>query len=283
MVATRSGTFCASALTLALLGACSAPPSDEASAPGAEAALPAHCVTLAEGVYEFDDGQFLAVTADAAAASAAASLQSEIQAGFAGLGFPWMGLRIRDRVAVLTGTAPTADARAAALSAGEAVIAAHPQAGPAGLLIIDGLSDDAGGRGVGESLAGLVDTGIGLEACQRAFAGTMQGRTLQFESGNARLSPVSIPLLDALSGVALLCQPFVIEIGSHTDSRGNDAFNLKLSQERADALRDYLVAKGVPEEGLLAVGYGETRPLDPALNPEAYDRNRRTEFNVSAR
>jgi outer membrane protein OmpA-like peptidoglycan-associated protein len=283
MVAIRSGTLCASALTLALLGACNAPPAGDAPAAAAEAAVPSHCVTLAEGLYEFEDGQFLAVTADSAAASGAANLQREIQAGFTGLGFPWMGLKIRDRVAVLTGTAPSADAKAAALSAGATAIAAHPQAGLAGLLVVDALSIEAGERGAGESLAALVDTGISLEACQRAFVDTMQGRTIQFESGNARISPVSTPLLDAVSGVALLCQQFVLEIGSHTDSRGNDAFNLTLSQQRADALRDYLIGKGVTEDVLLSVGYGETRPLDPALNAEAYDRNRRTEFNVSAR
>jgi outer membrane protein OmpA-like peptidoglycan-associated protein len=74
-----------------------------------------------------------------------------------------------------------------------------------------------------------------------------------------------------------------IELSSHTDSRSSDDYNLTLSQQRADALRDYLIGKGVTEDVLLSVGYGETRPLDPALNAEAYDRNRRTEFNVSAR
>jgi len=280
MVAIRSGTLCASALTLALLGACNAPAGGDAPA-AAAAAVPAHCVTLAEGLYEFDDGQFLAVTAENAAGAGA--WQREIQAGFAGLGFPWMGLKIRDRVATLTGTAPSADAKAAALSAGEAAIAAHPEAGPASLLVVDALSVEGGERGVGESLAVLADTGISLEACQRAFVDTMQGRNIQFESGNARISPVSARLLDAVSGVAVLCKQFVIEIGGHTDSRGADDFNLRLSQERADSVRAYLAGKGVPEDVLLSVGYGETKPLDPALNAEAYDRNRRTEFNVIAR
>ncbi len=280
MVAIRSGTLCASAL--ALLGACNAPPAGDAPS-SAAAAVPAHCVTLAEGLYEFEDGQFLAVTADNAAASGAANWQNEIQAGFAGLGFPWMGVKIRDRVATLTGTAPSADAKAAAFSAGEAAIAAHPQAGPAGLLVVDALSVEGGERGVGESLAVLADSGISLETCQRAFIDTMQGRNIQFESGNARISPVSARLLDAVTGVAILCKQFVVEVGGHTDSRGADDFNLKLSQERADSVRAYLIGKGVPEDVLLSVGYGETKPLDPALNAEAYDRNRRTEFNVIAR
>ncbi|MEX1251815.1 MAG: OmpA family protein [Hyphomonas sp.] len=282
MVAIRSGTLCASALALALLGACDAPPPG-APAPGSAASASPECVTLAEGLYEFNDGQFLAVSSSYAAANGAAAWQNEISSGFAGAGFPWMGLRIRDRVATLTGTAPGADAKAAALTAGEASIAAHPQAGAAGLLVVDAISVEGGERGVGESLAVLAESGISLETCQRAFTDTMAGRNVTFESGNARISPVSAPLLDAVTGVAALCSRFVVEIGGHTDTRGADDYNLTLSQGRADAVRAYLVGKGVSEENLLSIGYGETAPLVTAATPEAYDRNRRTEFKVIAR
>ncbi|MCU0730087.1 MAG: OmpA family protein [Hyphomonas sp.] len=282
MVAIRSGTVCASALALVMLGACDAPPPGVA-APGQSAAGSPDCVTLAEGLYEFNDGQFLAVSSAYAAVNGAAAWQNEIASGFAGAGFPWMGVRIRDRVAVLTGTAPSADAKAAALAAGGAAIAAHPQAGPAGLTVIDGISVDGGERGVGEALAVLAESPVSLDTCQRAFNDTIAGRSLLFESNNARISPVSAPLLDAVAGITSLCNGFVVEIGSHTASPGADEFNLKLSQERADAVRAYLVGKGVPEESLLSVGYGETVLLDTATTPEAHDRNRRTEFKVIAR
>jgi len=81
----------------------------------------------------------------------------------------------------------------------------------------------------------------------------------------------------------VLCETFVVEIGGHTDSRGADDYNRQLSQDRADAVRNYLVSKGVPEDNLVSVGYGETQPLDPAPTPEAYNRHRRTEFTVIAR
>lgn len=280
MFTCRSGTLCASVLTLILVGACDGPPP---GMPGPGAASSPDCVTLAEGFYEFSDGQFLAVSAANVALGSARGWEGELQTAFAGSGFPWMGVKVRGPVAALIGTAPSADAKAAALSSGEAVIKAHPEAGQAGLLVIDGISVEGGERGVGESLAVLADSGVSRETCQRAFNDTMAGRNVMFETGNARISPVSVRLLDAVTGVAALCSPFLVEIGSHTDSRGADDFNLRLSQDRADAVRAYLVSKGVSEDGLLSVGYGETRPLDPAPTPEAYDRNRRTEFKVIAR
>jgi len=283
MVAIRSGTLCAPFLALALLGACSAPAAQDPAEAAAAPSVPAHCVTLAEGLYEYDDGQFLAVSAATLALSGASGWEGEMQAAFTGAGFPWMGLKVRGRVATLTGTAPSAAAKAAAVSAGEATIAAHPEAGRAGLIVVDAVSVQGGERGVGESLAVLADSGANLETCQRAFKDTMAGRTILFEAGNARISPVSARLLDAVTGIAALCSQFVIEISGHTDSRGGEDYNLNLSQGRADAVRAYLVSKGVSQEGLVSVGYGETRPLDPAPTPEAYNKNRRTEFNVIAR
>lgn len=78
----------------------------------------------------------------------------------------------------------------------------------------------------------------------------------------------------------------IIEIGSHTDSRGSDAYNQKLSQKRAQSVVDYLVAKGVARKRLKAKGYGETSPIAPNDNPDGSDNpegrqmNRRTEFRV---
>ncbi len=280
MMAYRSGTVCASILALLVLGACDAPP------PGAapvEVAANEDCVTLAEGLYEFRGGKLLAVSADAAGLSAVSGPEQVIQSGFAEAGFPWMGLKLRGRVAVLTGTAPSAEAKAAGLSAGQAALAAHPQTAAANLLFVDAVPVEGGERGVGENLAALADAGASLESCQRAFDSTMASHSILFQSGNARISPVSNGLLDALSGIAMLCQGFVTEIGEHTSARGADDYNLKLSQDRADAVKAYLIGKGVSEEGLTSVGYGETRLLDTATTPEANDRNRRTEFEVIAR
>jgi len=76
-----------------------------------------------------------------------------------------------------------------------------------------------------------------------------------------------------------------IELSSHTDSRGNDGYNLKLSQRRADAAVDYLVKNGVSRNRLIAKGYGETRLKNNCINgadcsEEQHQENRRTEIKI---
>ena len=73
---------------------------------------------------------------------------------------------------------------------------------------------------------------------------------------------------------------------SHTDSKGTDAYNIKLSQARAQSCVDYLASKGVPISRMVAKGYGESRPIAPNTSPTGKDNpdgrqlNRRTEFKV---
>jgi outer membrane protein OmpA-like peptidoglycan-associated protein len=73
----------------------------------------------------------------------------------------------------------------------------------------------------------------------------------------------------------------VIEIAGHTDSTGGDAFNQALSQQRADAVRDALIALGVDPARLRAVGYGESRPAADNGTEEGRERNRRVEISIS--
>lgn len=77
-----------------------------------------------------------------------------------------------------------------------------------------------------------------------------------------------------------------IEISGHTDSRGNDAYNMDLSQRRAESVMDYLIENGISEKYLVAKGYGETDPRAPNENEDGSDNaegrklNRRTEIKV---
>lgn len=76
-----------------------------------------------------------------------------------------------------------------------------------------------------------------------------------------------------------------IEVGAHTDSRGSDNYNLKLSHKRADSVKEYLVSQGVIENNVKSVGYGEMQPLNNCAEEnnctEAdYDLNRRCEFVI---
>jgi len=102
-----------------------------------------------------------------------------------------------------------------------------------------------------------------------------------FDTGKATIQAKSDALLDEIAGI-LLDRPDIltVRIEGHTDSRGDDAANMKLSQARAEAVRQYFIDKGVEPARLNAVGYGETKPIDPANNSAAWDKNRRVEFYI---
>jgi len=71
-----------------------------------------------------------------------------------------------------------------------------------------------------------------------------------------------------------------IELAAHCDNVGDDAYNLRLSQQRANAVRDYLVSKGVQSDRLLAKGYGESQPIMSNDTEAGRANNRRTEVRV---
>ena len=69
-----------------------------------------------------------------------------------------------------------------------------------------------------------------------------------------------------------------IEVAGHTDSRGSDEYNMKLSQRRAEAVRSYLVSKGIASDRLSAKGYGESQPVADNATDEGRFQNRRVEL-----
>jgi outer membrane protein OmpA-like peptidoglycan-associated protein len=69
-----------------------------------------------------------------------------------------------------------------------------------------------------------------------------------------------------------------VEIGGHTDNTGSKATNMKLSEDRANAVRDYLISKGVSGERMTAVGYGPDEPVADNATKEGKAQNRRVEL-----
>jgi outer membrane protein OmpA-like peptidoglycan-associated protein len=100
---------------------------------------------------------------------------------------------------------------------------------------------------------------------------------LPFEFDSARLTPAATAQLDAIAeGMKRLSGPVRIALEGHTDASGSDAYNDALSLRRAAAVRDFLVAQGLPAQWFEVRGEGRRRPLDGA-DPKAAE-NRRVEF-----
>nr|WP_321244437.1 OmpA family protein [uncultured Psychroserpens sp.] len=106
-----------------------------------------------------------------------------------------------------------------------------------------------------------------------------------YETASARLTAASKRTIDETLLPILNDKPVNIEIMAHTDARGNDDYNMSLSQQRANSVVNYLVSKGISRSRLSAKGYGETRLKNRCANGvECSDgehrTNRRTEFRV---
>jgi outer membrane protein OmpA-like peptidoglycan-associated protein len=118
--------------------------------------------------------------------------------------------------------------------------------------------------------------------CQTKVDGVIAGKTINFQTSGAAIAADSMPLIDAIATELKNCAGTTIEVAGHTDSRGSDTANQALSEARAAAVVKALSDKGVPAARLTSKGYGESKPLDPALTQDAYAKNRRTEFSVQA-
>lgn len=101
-----------------------------------------------------------------------------------------------------------------------------------------------------------------------------------FDFDSDRIQARSFPLLDEVSFTILHHDLGMIEVAGHTDSKGRDAYNLDLSQRRADSVTAYLVSRGVAPDSLRAVGYGESKPIASNGSAGGRAKNRRVVFHI---
>ena len=99
-----------------------------------------------------------------------------------------------------------------------------------------------------------------------------------FEFNKHKVDPKSFTLLDDVVTVLNQNPDITLEIGGHTDSKGKGNYNRKLSQRRVDAVREYIVNKGIAPERMVATGFGEDLPIDSNRTAEGRANNRRVEF-----
>jgi outer membrane protein OmpA-like peptidoglycan-associated protein len=104
---------------------------------------------------------------------------------------------------------------------------------------------------------------------------------LKFEFDKAELRQEDRELLSRVAGILLSSQDYTVSVNGHTDDVGSDAYNQKLSERRAQAVRDYLVKAGVSPEVLSVTGHGKALPLVQRGDDTARAKNRRVELAIA--
>jgi OmpA-OmpF porin, OOP family len=116
--------------------------------------------------------------------------------------------------------------------------------------------------------------------CQATLGKIAKDGTINFKRASADIEPSSFPTLTKLAQATNTCPGMLIEIEGHTDAEGAVERNQVLSERRAQSVVTYLGNAGVPSDRLIAIGYGQTKPIAPNDTPENRAVNRRIEFTV---
>ncbi len=136
--------------------------------------------------------------------------------------------------------------------------------------VINGVKDDDGCPDKGKTLVELKADKIDIR------------ESVYFKTGKSAIQSRSFNLLNQVAAI-LKAHPEILKvrIEGHTDSRGKDSYNLRLSKSRAAAVMEYLISKGVAADHLVSEGYGETRPIADNKTKTGRQQNRRVDFFVA--
>ncbi|MCS6832561.1 MAG: OmpA family protein [Flammeovirgaceae bacterium] len=110
--------------------------------------------------------------------------------------------------------------------------------------------------------------------------GKLEVHDIRFDENSYQIKNESIPILENIASVIIENNMWKIQIEGHTDSTGSDADNQILSEKRASAVMNKLIEIGVPQEKLVAIGYGESKPLVEETSEAMKAKNRRVTFRV---
>jgi len=172
----------------------------------------------------------------------------------------------------------------------------HCEGTPKGCVVdAQGCPKDSDNDGVCDGIDDCPDTSPGLKVdahgcpievvdreTELLETGMIRLQNVNFETAKAEILPESDATLDVVGSVLAKWPALQIEIGGHTDARGSNAYNQKLSEARAEAVRAYLTSKfpALKPEQFTARGYGESKPLVPNTSALNMAKNRRVEFVV---
>ncbi len=135
-----------------------------------------------------------------------------------------------------------------------------------------------------------LEFGVAPDGCPKKYVNVVVTKTkieikqtIFFEFNKATIKSVSFNLLNEVAQ-ALVDNPTIkVEIQGHTDSVGNDKFNLKLSQKRAESVKTYLIKRGIDSSRMDPKGYGENVPIADNRTADGRSQNRRVEFVITER
>lgn len=103
---------------------------------------------------------------------------------------------------------------------------------------------------------------------------------LIFQVGKSKINPESYPELELVVNMMKENDDMIIQLEGHTDYQGDETENMKLSRQRVEAVKDYLVSKGIKSKRIQTKAYGGTAPLSRDNTPEAHRINRRVELRI---
>lgn len=132
----------------------------------------------------------------------------------------------------------------------------------------------------------IVDPARGVNGkIERNLTLTPKGQTIRlshliFEQGKSVIDPASFDELDEVAQMLIDNPKLVIQLEGHTDNQGSMSKNMELSQERVDAVKDYLVDKKVSKSRVKTKAFGGTKPISKDKTPEARNLNRRVEIRI---
>ena len=125
----------------------------------------------------------------------------------------------------------------------------------------------------------LQGTGVSVTRNGENIVLNMPGN-ITFKTGSAELNPTFYNVLNSVGLVLKEYDKTLASVEGHTDNVGGTEFNQKLSEQRASSVANYLSGQGVPPNRLIAIGYGETRPIASNDNDAGRTQNRRVEISL---
>ncbi len=117
-------------------------------------------------------------------------------------------------------------------------------------------------------------------SCQEQLNTLLKRSKIQFAHNSSKIEKSSYPQLDQLSMILKSCSPKLIVIDGYTDNSGNALYNKRLSQQRANNIKTYLLSKGLDKKSIKAFGHGAKNPIASNKTKEGREKNRRIEFSI---